>query len=344
MSSSKNSRNYHVLLVEDAESILLAIRDYMAPNFHIESASTFEEAKNYITRYKQREEAFDLLITDIHLMHHSGIDLFRYCREISPETKVILMTSYDIDKYIELISEENIDQVVSKHSSMCLKYIEVMTKKLLSKNIFGVDQYFYDMNIYYPSEMPDSLELINRNLYSVSITSPEERVYWVNKISRIFEKEKKILESFSKLILDEITINAMIRAPRLDDSSFKFQETIEGTDVLLPKNNIIMEPEDSFIVQFGYYDDWAIYVCQDSYGTLRKKEILYRLNRHISIDQKTGLPQGLPDSHGRGFFLLREHLTNLTINIEKNRKTEIICMFNAKENTPYKNISIFEIN
>ena len=182
----------------------------------------------------------------------------------------------------------------------------------------------------------------NRQLFSVAIKSTEDKQYWMNEVSAMMETKKGMPMAIGRLVLDEILTNAMVRAPRHEDGSFKYQNKAEGSDILIPHDSIELAPEDYVILQYGFYDDWVIMTCQDPHGSLRKKEILYRLNRHISINPETDLPDGIADSHGRGIFLLREHLTYLIFNIQLNRKTEILAFYHPHQDIPYKNISIYE--
>lgn len=335
-------KDYRVLIVEDAESILLAIRDYLVTYFNIEAVATAQDAEKLINQAVKDETPFDLMVADIHLPDKTGLDLIKYLREHSPSSKAVLMTSYDINDYIEFIQENNIDQVLSKHSHFSLHDLYVTAYKTMTSNIFGLDKYFEDIKVYYPPEMKNNLVPGNKEAFSVKIRSSEERIYWTDKISQILFDLKKVPESLTKLVLDEITTNAMVRAPQFEDGTYKYQTKIPGSDVLVPQDEIVLEPEDYFLVQYGFYDDWIIITCQDPHGNLHKQEILYRLKRHISISTDSGLPDGLSDSHGRGIFLLREHLTHLIFNIQRNRKTEVICLFNTSQDVPYKNISIYE--
>jgi hypothetical protein len=53
--------------------------------------------------------------------------------------------------------------------------------------------------------------------------------------------------------------------------------------------------------------------------------VLYWLERQTSMDAQ-GVPKGLYDFHGRGFFLVRKYLDRLVINIKKKVKTELIVL------------------
>lgn len=331
-----------ILLVEDAESILIAISDYLSDYFHVTPVENAADAEAELAAGIEREEPFDLLVTDIRLPDKSGFDLVRYVKKESPLTKVAVITSYEINDFIDFIYEEGIDQVITKHSFISLHDIYVMAKKLTSGNIFGIDKYFEDTRIFFPSEMKNVFVPKNKEIYSVTVKSSEEKVYWINRVSEILENAKGMSPAVSRLVLDELLTNAIVRAPRYEDGDYKYQTKAPDNDILIPKENIVLDPEDYVILQFGFYDDWTIIACRDPHGGLSKKEILYRLHRHISTNPSSELPLGISDSHGRGIFLMREHLTYLIYNIQKNHKTEALAFFNTKHDIPYKNISIYE--
>ena len=338
------NQQHSLLVVEDVESILIAIRDYLFSDFEVVACANCDCAKKAIDKKKEAGSTFDLLITDIYLQDGTGFDLIIYCKKRFLKTKFALITAYDTLDYIDFIYEHQISNVISKHSNLSLKYIYTTACKLLSSEIFGVEKYFPKVKVLFPSEMPPEAGLKNRILYSVNIHSIREKSDWGDRISKLFKQEMGIPDSFSKLIYDEITTNAIYRAPRHEDGKYKFQKKDAKTDRIIQKEDIRLEKEDHFIVQYGYFDEFMILVCQDNYGSLLKKEVLYRIRRHLKTSPETGLPLGLSDYHGRGFFLLREQLTNLIINIKRTKKTEIICLYNKDYNTPYKNMSIFEID
>ncbi|MDH5720514.1 MAG: response regulator [Spirochaetia bacterium] len=336
-------KKYKILIVEDVESILLAIKDYLMPYFIVDATDSLTNAEDLIQKSIEEKKPYDLVISDINLSDKSGLELVKIIKKKNLKTKIALITSYDINDYIEFIKNEEIDQVMTKHSNLSLHDIFVMAYKSITQDIFGIEKYFNDIKIYFPPEMKRTIEPENKEVYSVIIRSMNDKIMWTERICKILKDKKKIPISLSKLVLDEITANAMIRAPRHKDGSYKYQEIIEESDKLIPHENIVLQDEDAFILQYGFYNDWIILVCQDPHGSLSKKEILYRLYRHTALCSETGLPKGLSDTHGRGIFLLREHLTQVIFNIQKDKKTEVICLYNPVQNIPYKNISVFQI-
>ena len=332
-----------ILVVEDADSILIAINDYLTKEYSVTGASDGREAEIAILDAVEENQPFDLMVTDIHLPDKSGFDLIRFARKFSPSTKIALITSYEINEYMDTIYHESIDQVITKHSNMSLHDIGTMAHKIISGDIFGIGKYFEGITTRIPTELTDNLVPPQRTIFSVILKSSEEKLFWINTVAEIFHREMGVHLGVARLVLDELLTNAMVRAAKFEDGSYKYQIKNEEKKLLIPHEKIILAPEDYVILQYGFYEDFAIIACIDPHGTLRKQEILYRLHRHISLNPETRLPEGISDTHGRGLFLLREHLTYLVFNIQKERKTEVIGIFNTRNDIPYKNISIFEI-
>lgn len=329
-----------ILLVEDVESIQLAIRDFLFSRFDVQITTTAEEALMILAMSPD----VDLLITDIRLPEMNGFELGRLARRLRPNIQIIFITSYDVNEFIDIIREHGFSQVITKHGRMSLKEIEVTVEKMLSGDIFGVKKYFPNLR-----EVPVTLEnfprtFSNATLYSSRITSLRERSELTDRVAAQFKSQKKAPEATIKLVLDEITSNAMFRAPVTDNGEFKYQTKISHHDILQTHQDIVLDQEDHYTLQFGVFDEWIVLNCIDPHGRLTKKEILFRLHRHLTVNPETHLPAGLHDSHGRGIFLLREQLSSLVFNIDRGRQTEVICLYNTVAAQAYKNISIYEID
>ncbi|MBL8034775.1 MAG: response regulator [Leptospiraceae bacterium] len=335
----KKSSN-RIMLVEDVESIQLAIRDFLFSRYDVQVASNAEQALMTLAMSPDIE----LLITDVKLPEMNGFELGRLARKLRPEIPIIIITSYDVNEFIDIIREHGFAQVITKHGRMSLREIEVTIDKMLSGDIFGVQKYFPQMKEVQASLTSFPRTFANDTLYSCKVKSLYERGELTDRIAAQFKSQKKAPESTIKLVLDEITSNAMFRAPVGDSGDFKYQTKHSHHDILLAHQDIVLDEEDQFILQFGVSDEWVIMCCIDPHGRLTKKEILYRLHRHLSNDAESGLPAGLHDPHGRGIFLLREQLSSLVFNIARGRKTEVICLYNTVAAQAYKNISVYEID
>jgi two-component system NtrC family response regulator len=76
--------------------------------------------------------SYDLVLTDIMMPLISGLDMLNEIKQISPTTKVILMTAYSTDKKIEKSKLLNADGYIEKPFKS-LKFVEEVIKSTLQK-------------------------------------------------------------------------------------------------------------------------------------------------------------------------------------------------------------------
>lgn len=325
-----------ILIVEDIQSIRLAISDMLGKDYSVLSAASYDEAVEHLSNSK-----IDLVITDIKMPGKSGLDLIKYVRNYHPDTLYALITAYNINDYIQFARNHEVWNIIPKYSSLDLDYIGVMVKKLLFKDIFGVEKYFPDLKV---SRTPENGEFeapSNKNLIYRTIHSDKERIHYCERIGKLMVEKgaPRIIHQ----IIEELTSNAMIRAPRDSMGNSKYQYELPSRDLIVTLENITLSENDYFEIGYGYYKNLFLISVRDHFGALRKEEILLRLDRHTQVDKSTRLPLGVNDSHGRGLFICREVSDQIIFNIEKNSRTEIISIVDSKENNVFKSLSIFEI-
>ena len=325
-----------VLIVEDIQSIRLAISDMLKENFLVFNASNYEEALDSLNLTKM-----DLVITDIKMPGKSGLELIQFVRKYYPDTLYALITAYNINDFIHYAREYEIWNIIPKYSSLDLEYIHVMVKKLLYGDIFGIDKYFPNIKIYSGPEEKGFEVPIDKSIIYRTIRSDKERVHLSERIGKsLVEKgAPRVIHQ----IIEELTSNAMIRAPRDSNGNSKYQYELPSRDLIVALENITLSEMDYFEIGYGIYNNTYIISTRDRFGALKKEEILLRLDRHTKINPNTNLPLGVNDSHGRGLFICREISDQIIFNIQKNNKTEIIAMVDTKENSVFKSISIFEV-
>ena len=82
-----------ILVVDDEEPILFAIRDYLEPlGWQVDCAQELEEAEALLSHIRYTLLIADLRLTGIH--SNEGLELIRFVRERSPWTRVIVLTGY----------------------------------------------------------------------------------------------------------------------------------------------------------------------------------------------------------------------------------------------------------
>ena len=89
----EESGRRNLLVVDDEESICLSMRDYFSQHgYNVDTAREMEEAEGLIkaTNYK-------VIIQDLRLgmtRHPDGIDIIKLVHQRSPDTRIVVLTSY----------------------------------------------------------------------------------------------------------------------------------------------------------------------------------------------------------------------------------------------------------
>lgn len=327
-----------VLIVEDIQSIREGIKDLLELEYQVFDAENYDEAVSILG-----SESIDLVITDIRMPGKSGLDLVEYIQANHPNIIYALITAYNINDYIRFARDHNVWNIIPKYSFLDIRVIQTMVRKLLTKDIFGVEKYFpedFDVivdRMHTEYENPPDSGIIYK-----TIKSDRDRNIFTGKISK-FMIQGGAPNSIQQ-VLEELTSNAMIRAPKDDRGEYKYQFELPSQDLIVPLENINLQEEDYFTIGYGQNKNSFILVTQDRFGSLEKSEILYRLDRHITQDEETGFTPGLTDSHGRGLYICREISDQLIFNIQKNVKTEIISLIDKTGRSGFKSLSIYEIH
>ncbi len=324
-----------ILIVEDIQSIREAIKDLLLNKYTVYDAEDYYSAIQILDKIP-----IDLVITDIRMPGRSGLDLIEYIQSQYPSIIYALITAYNINDYIRFAKEHNVWNIIPKYSFLDIQVIDTMVYKLLTSDIFGVEKYF-----------PGNFEIITNRMDSgyedpplsgivyKTIRNDRERNIFTSKIAKYMMQNGA--PNSVQQVLEELTSNAMIRAPRDEEGNYKYQFELPSHDLIVPLENINLQEEDYFTVGYGQSKNTFILVTRDRFGSLKREEILYRLDRHITPDE-TGLPPGLTDSHGRGLYICREYSDQLIFNIQKDYCTEIISLIDKSGRSGYKSLSIYE--
>ena len=83
----KDFKTLRVLVVDDEPLIRISISKFLMKKALVETASTAEEALDAI-----KEQHYDLCFLDVKLPGMTGLDAMKIINELSPNTKVAIMT------------------------------------------------------------------------------------------------------------------------------------------------------------------------------------------------------------------------------------------------------------
>ena len=81
-----------MLVLDDEESILMALSDYFRKDYQVDTASHRKDAENLINK-----EDYSIAIVDLSLSNEpdqNGLDFICHMRKRSPSTKIIVLTAY----------------------------------------------------------------------------------------------------------------------------------------------------------------------------------------------------------------------------------------------------------
>lgn len=244
---------------------------------------------------------FDMILSDINMPHMTGFELLRKVESAFPAVKRVLMTAYNLDDYMRMVRDHNVGNVITKTVPLNFKEIREILNSLLNNAIFGLEQYM----------------LQPHTVQTFKLTEP----------SQIDEISESLSEHYSgtpthnkfKVVLIELMTNALFYGAR-NETGDKKQEWVK--DFRLHEN-------DAVIVTACLDKEKLGVSVLDGGGKLDKHTVLYWLDRQTTHDEN-GLPMGIFDYHGRGFFITRKYVDRFIINIEKGKRCEC-CIFNYFE-------------
>lgn len=336
---------YAVLVVDDIESIRFAIKDFLGRDFTV-----FEAESGYQALEVLESNKIDMIITDIRMPGMGGLDLIRAASEKYPHIKSALMTAYSVNDYIKFARREKVWNIIPKTTFLDLRHIRIMIEKNLTGDIFGVEKYFpavqterITLPVLHRMSRKDTYEKLKKDvLYQFRVTTFEENEKLCEMAGELLIRSGA--PSIIRHVLEELSTNAMLRAPRNVHGKPKFHFQVRASDTLIPIENIRLEEEDSFDVFFGIAEESGVVCVRDFHGSLDREEILYRLERHVTSDPSTGLPVGVSDTHGRGLFISREHVDHLIFNIDPGKCTEVIAILSVEGGLRNRALSIYQID
>jgi DNA-binding NarL/FixJ family response regulator len=284
-----------ILIVDDEPELRNLISVFLADmeGYTIYTSSDPLETLNTILPRNH----IDLILSDINMPNMLGFELLNKVRELYPDITRVLITAGDVDEYFDLAMKHDVGNIFVKTVPFNFDELSTILNSLLTKDIFGAARYMEEQH-----EKKTFLVKRGDNLDTMT----NEILSWLPADS----KNRRI-----ELVLVELLTNAIFYGVRSErpDRKDTWEYDFELSD------------EDAIQV-VALYDSqkYAISIV-DKGGRLKKKDVLFWLHRQIEKDDN-GLPIGVLDLHGRGFFIARKYIDRLLINVETNKKTEVIII------------------
>ena len=285
---------FKILVVDDEAPI----RDMLSDALQIFGYSA-DSAKDGPTALEQLKiTPYDMVLSDINMPNMTGFELLKEIETAYPKIKRVLMTAYSLDDYMRMVRDHNIGNVITKSVPLNFKEIKELLNSLLNNSIFGLEPYMLQ---------PHSLQ-------TFKLVEPSQ----IDEISESLSQHYSGTPNHNKfkVVLIELMTNALFYGAR-NEAGDRKQDWIK--DFQLPE-------KDAVIVTACIDKEKLAVSVLDRGGKLDKHTVLYWLDRQTTHDDK-GLPMGIFDYHGRGFFITRKYVDRFIINIEKGKRCEC-CIFN----------------
>jgi CheY-like chemotaxis protein/anti-sigma regulatory factor (Ser/Thr protein kinase) len=296
-------KRFEIIVVDDDTIICKVLHElFSSQGYIIRTAGNGIEALNLI-----EQKIPDLVISDIQMPGMGGFELFRILKSKYPSVKHIMMTSYDVDRYISSVREHNIGNIILKGADFSLEEISSYVKSLLTGDIFGLKRFF-----------PGS------DIHTVSIQSYANTKEIIPTITQMASSDRAV---YLEIAIDELVSNAF------------FHGVLQMTGVPreLWSEDFVVPAEKAVKVSWAVDESKIGVAIEDPQGNLKKEAALRWLDS--CRDEITG------EEHGRGLMLVRKLIDRLIINIDPGRRTEcIVIQYNeSTKNINRKPLLIHEL-
>jgi len=238
-------------------------------------------------------EDWDMVLSDISMPHRNGIDLLAEVARQKPHVHRVLLTAHTIEEFIGQLMENELSCVLTKSVPFPVQEVLETVEALLSREIFGIHRHVAP-----GTKVTRCLVRHHADIVEIS-----------DSIANLADGRRRI---HLCTILNEILTNAVYYGVRNEHGDRK--ETWTRDFELAEADCVTVETASD-------HEKLAITVT-DPGGRLDRSTVLHWLNRQISRDEN-GLPLGIFDNHGRGFFISRVFSDRLSISIERGRRSEV---------------------
>ncbi|MFP4163617.1 MAG: response regulator [Chitinispirillaceae bacterium] len=241
------------------------------------------EALNLVENHRP-----SLVVSDIHLPGINGFDLLGIIRERFCDICCMLMTDYDVDRYIHLVVEHNIGNILVKGEDFSLDEIHTYITSLISGDIFGLQRYFPEGTVH--------KELVTSYGYSRKLCAD------------IVKQCREVNPLYLEIAIDELISNAV------------FHGVLQLSVVPREKwsGEICFDQSEAVSVCWAKDGEKVGISVEDPRGNLKKTDVLYWLDHGRAVQDIPG------QEHGRGLLLVRRVIDRLIINIDPGKRTECV--------------------
>lgn len=241
-------------------------------------------------------EPWDMVLSDISMPRRNGIELLSEVARLRPGVHRVLLTAHTIEEYIGELLKHELSCVLTKSVPFPVREVLDTVQSLLTRDIFGIQRHI------------EPGTTVRRHV----VRRHQDIVELSDTVAELVEGRRRI---HLCTIMNEILTNAVYYGVRHEPGDRK--ETWSRDFELAESESVIVETATDS-------QKLAITVT-DPGGHLERSTVLHWLHRQLERDEN-GLPVGIYDNHGRGFFISRSFSDRLSISIEKGKRCEVTLL------------------
>jgi|GEM_PF-632396 len=283
---------------ENAAALIQALRE---ASRNVEIAHTFDEVKSRIQAKGESQNAVQLIVADLETLLTLGESQILTWLGSSPRPPLAIATDMDPEHYLGHLRRLRLHHLIVKSGPFFPEEFGLLLDCAISPiRGFGLLSHF-----------AQTLEM-----YSLTFATRDEKSDAIERVINHFATVGFVIHELYdvRLILEEITNNALFHAFRNPDGSEKYNmSTFQGLD-----------SGETVRIDYGHAMNVVGFAVTDNAGTLDPDMILYKLERQYNRE-------GLFDLGGRGLYLSRLLASTFFFNIEKGLRTQIVASFREKD-------------
>lgn len=286
-----NQKKKHILIVDDSRSVRAFFKDIFdrRDDYEAEFAASGAEAVEIFRKsHESGGRRFDFILTDINMPGLDGFETIASLKKIDPAVKTGMITGFNVDDYIKMALERGIFNIICKMDSPA-EIIKTVDNLIVGENIFGIESFL---------ENPLQIKRIKVTDTEMLKSAVTEIIGFASE----YLDEEKLYGLKTGLV--EMGTNAIYHAYGYEKGS-----------------NVSLKDTEEVYIKYGIDDQKIVVVILDVSGSLSKEKVLNQLNKGVNPS-----PEDLIASGGRGIYLTRYLCDKVVVNIEKEKRTEVVLI------------------
>lgn len=286
-----NQKKKHILIVDDSRSVRAFFKDIFdrRDDYEAEFAASGAEAVEIFRKnHDGGGRRFDFILTDINMPGLDGFETIASLKKIDPAVKTGMITGFNVDDYIKMALERGIFNIICKMDSPA-EIIKTVDNLIVGENIFGIESFL---------ENPIQIKRIKVTDTEMLKSAVTEIIGFASE----YLDEEKLYGLKTGLV--EMGTNAIYHAYGYEKGS-----------------NVCLKDTEEVYIKYGIDDQKIVVVILDVSGSLSKEKVLNQLNKGVNPS-----PEDLIASGGRGIYLTRYLCDKVVVNIEKEKRTEVVLI------------------